>query len=107
MCHHRFPSLPLLPSFEAQTQQNPPFVALGGFEGQIIEPTVSIAPHTRPPRLDACLTSPQPRLQHSPLHHVLERVRVPGVSHHGWSLGCSGPSAKTQHLSIIAPDPSA
>jgi hypothetical protein len=33
----------LHPSFEAQTQQNPPYVALGGFEAQITN--LSWAPH--------------------------------------------------------------
>jgi hypothetical protein len=32
-------------SFEAQNQQNPPSVALGGFEAQTTKPIVSTAPH--------------------------------------------------------------
>jgi hypothetical protein len=40
-CRNRLPpELPPL-SFEAQTQQNPPTVVLGGFEAQTSKPTVS------------------------------------------------------------------
>ena len=81
-CRHRFPSEPPPPSFEAQTQQNPPSVALGGFEAQTTKPVVSTAPRARPPRPDTCPASPRPWWQHGPLHHVLTRVRVLGVSHH-------------------------
>jgi hypothetical protein len=103
---HRFPPKPLPSSFEPQTQQNPPSVALGGFEAQTTKPVVSIAPRARPPRLDVCPASPRPCRQHGPLHHILAQVRVPGVSHHGWSPGCSGPSIKTQHSPFTAPGPS-
>ena len=106
-CRHRFPPESPPPSFEAQTQQNPPSVALGGFEAQTTKPAVSTAPRARPPRSDACPASPRPRRQHGPLHHVLAQVRVPGVSHRGWSPGCSDPSVKTQHSPFTAPGPSA
>jgi hypothetical protein len=87
--------------------KNSSFVALGGFEAQTIKPIVSTTPHARPPRPDVCPASPRPRRQHGPLHHVLARVRVPGVSHHGWSSGCSGPSVKTKHSPFTALGPSA
>ena len=89
-------------SFEAQTQQNPPSLALGGFEAQTTKPAVSTAPRARPPRSDACPVSPRPRRQHGPLHHVLAEVRLPSVSHRGWSPGCSDPSVKTQHSPFTA-----
>jgi hypothetical protein len=91
-CRHRFLPEPPPPSFEAQTQQNPPSVALGDFEAQTTKPGVSTTPRARPPWSDACPASPRPRRQHGPLHHVLAQVRVPGVSHSGWSPGCSDPS---------------
>jgi hypothetical protein len=106
-CRHRFPLEPPPPSFEAQTQQNPPSVALGGFEAQTTKPDVSTAPRARPPRSDTCPTSPRPRRQHDPLHHVLAQVRVLGVSHHGWPPGWSDPSVKTQHSPFTAPSPPA
>jgi hypothetical protein len=53
--------------------------------------------------LDTCPVSPRPRRQHGPLHHVLTRVRVPGVNNHGWSPGCCGSSVKIQHSSFTAP----
>jgi hypothetical protein len=105
--HHRFPPEPPPPSFEAQTQQNPSSVALGGFEAQTTKPVVSTAPRACPPRSDACPTSPRPHRQHGPLHHVVAQVRVPGISHRGWSPGCSDPSVKTQHSPFTAPRPSA
>jgi hypothetical protein len=104
---HRFPLELPPPSFEAKTQQNPPSVALGGFEAQTTKPAVSTTPHAHPPRLDACPASPRPRRQHGPLHHVLAQVIVPDVSHRGWSPGCYDLSVKTQHSPFIAPGPSA
>ena len=53
-----FPPEPPPPSFEAQTQQNQPSVALGGFEAQTNKPAMSTAPRARPPRSDACPASP-------------------------------------------------
>jgi hypothetical protein len=106
-CHHWFsPELPP-PSFETQIQQNPPSVALGGFEAQTTKPVVSTAPRARPPRSDVCPASPQPRWQHGLLHHVLAQVRVLGVSHRGWSPGCSDPTVKTQHSPFTTTGPSA
>jgi hypothetical protein len=101
-CRHRFPPEPPPPSFEAQTQQNPPSVALGGFEAQTIKPAMSTAPRARPPRSDMCPASPRPRRQHCPLHHVLAQVCVRRVSHRSWSPGCSDPSVKTQHSPFTA-----
>jgi hypothetical protein len=60
MCRHWFPPKPPPPSFEVQTQQNPPSMST--------KPTVSTAPHARPPRSDACPASPRPCRQHGPLH---------------------------------------
>jgi hypothetical protein len=57
--------------------------------------------------LDTCPTSPRLRRQHSLLCHILARVRVASVSHHGWSPSCSSPSAKTHLSSFTAPGPSA
>jgi hypothetical protein len=74
VCRHRFPPEPPAPSFEAQTQQNPPSVALGDFETQITKPIVSTTPRARPSRSDACPASPRPCRQHGPLHHVLAQV---------------------------------
>jgi hypothetical protein len=48
-CRHRFPLEPPPPNFEVQTQQNPPSIALCGFEAQTIKKTTSIAPHLRTP----------------------------------------------------------
>jgi hypothetical protein len=64
-------------------------------------------PRARPPHIGH--VSPSPRLcrQHVTLCHVLARVRVPGVIHHGWSPSESGPSVKSQRSSFIAPGPSA
>jgi hypothetical protein len=104
-CRHRFPPEPPPPSFEAQTQQNQPSVALGVFEAQTTKPAVSTAPRAHPPRSDLCHASSRPRRQHGPLHHVLAQVRVPGASHRGWSPGCSDPSVKTQHSPFTAPGP--
>jgi hypothetical protein len=95
MCRDQFPPELPSPSFEAQTQQDPPSVALGGFETQTTKTIVSTAPRARPPRSDMCPASPRPRRQHGPLHHVLTQVRVLGVSHRGWSPGCSDPLIKT------------
>jgi hypothetical protein len=67
---------------------------------------VSITPRACPPWLDLCPSSPRPCMQHGPLHHVLTRVHVPDVSHHGWSPECSGSSVKTQYLSFTASGPS-
>jgi hypothetical protein len=106
-CRHRFPPEPPLPSFEAQTQQNQPSVALGGSDAQTTKHVVSTAPCARPPQSDACPASPRPCRQHGPLHHVLTQVRVPGVSHRGWSPDCSDPSVKTQHSPFTTPSPSA
>jgi hypothetical protein len=58
---------------------------MAGFEAQTTKPAVSTAPRACPPRSDACPASPRPRRQHGPLHHVLTQVRVPDVSHRGWS----------------------
>jgi hypothetical protein len=80
---------------------------MGRFEDQITKPAVSTAPRARPARSDACPTSPRPRQQYGPLHHVLTQVRVLGVSHRGWSPGCSDPSIKTHHSPFTAPGPSA
>jgi hypothetical protein len=70
-CRHRFPLEPPPPNFEAQTQQNPPSIALCGFEAQTIKkPRVShriCVPHV----LDTCPASPRPRRQHGSLCHVL------------------------------------
>jgi hypothetical protein len=106
-CRHRFPPEPPPPSFEAQTQQNQVSVALSGFEAQTTKPVVSTTPRARPPWSDVCPASPRPCRQHSPLHHVLAQVHVPGVSHHGWSPGCSDSSVKTHHSPFTAPGPSA
>jgi hypothetical protein len=106
-CRHWFPPEPPPLSFEAQSQQNQPSVALGGFEAQTTKPTVSTAPCAHPTRSDTFPASPRPRQQHGPLHHVLAQVCVLGVSHHGWSLGCSDPSIKTQHSPFTALGPSA
>jgi hypothetical protein len=54
-----------------------------------------------------CPAKPRPCRQHGLLHHVLVQVRVLGVSHRGWSPGCSDPSVKIQHAPFIAPSPSA
>jgi hypothetical protein len=86
--------------------KNPPSVALGGFEAQTTKPAKSTAPRARPSQSDACLASPRPRRQHGPLHHVLTQVRVPGVSHQGWSPGCSNPLVKTQHSPFTVLGPS-
>jgi hypothetical protein len=94
-CSHRFPPETPPPSFEAQTQQNPPSVALGGFEAQTTKPVVSTTPRACPPRSDVCPVSSRPCRQHGPLHHVLTQVIVPEVSHRGWSHGCSDLSVKT------------
>jgi hypothetical protein len=107
ICCHEFSPEPPPSSFEAQTQQNPPSVALGGFEAQTTKPTVRTTPRARPLRPDACLASLRPRRQHGPLHHVLAQVRVLGVSHCGWSPDCSSVSVKTQHSSFTALGPSA
>lgn len=102
LCRHWFPLEPPPPSFEAQTQQNTPSIAQGGFEAQ---PPNRHEYHTACAVLHVLDMSPvSPRLcrQYSPLRHVLARVRVPGVSHHGWLSGCSDPSAKTQQSSVTA-----
>jgi hypothetical protein len=102
--------LPPIPSGTATTEFWGPNsakpVALGGFEAQTTKLVVSTAPHARPPRSDACPTSPRPRRQHCPLYHVSTQVCVLGVNHHGWSHGCSDPSVKTQHSPFTAPGPS-
>jgi hypothetical protein len=97
----------LPPSFEAQTQENPPYIPLSGFEAQTTKPVVSTTPCSRPPWPDACPASPRPHRQHDPLHHVLVRVCVLGVSHRGWSPDCSGSSIKIWHSPFTAPGPSA
>jgi hypothetical protein len=106
-CRHWFSLKPPSPSFEAQTQQNPPSVALGDFEAQTTKPVVSTAPRAHSPRPDTCPASPRPRQQHRPLHHVLAQVHVSGVSHRDYSPGYPDPSIKTQHSSFTAPGPSA
>jgi hypothetical protein len=105
--HTELLRLDALTSFEAQTKQNPPSIALGGFEAQTTKPAMSTAPRARPPRSDACHASLRPRRQHGPLHHVLAQVCVPGVSHRNWSSGCSDLSVKTQHSPFTALGPSA
>jgi hypothetical protein len=105
-CRYRFLPEPPPPSFEAQTQQKPPSVVLGGFEIQTTKPAVSTAPCARPSRSDTCPASPRPCRQH--VHSTTSSHKcVPGVSHRGWSPGCSDPSVKTQHSPFTASSPSA
>jgi hypothetical protein len=94
MCRHWFPLELSLPSFEAQTQQNLPSVVLSGFEVQT----------TKPPWVSHCVcvshvleTCPASPRQCGNTAHLAKSSRecVLGVSHHAWSPGCSGPSART------------
>jgi hypothetical protein len=66
-CHHRFPLELPSSNFEAQTQQNPPSVALGGFDDQTTKPPW-LSKHVRAPHvLDTCHASPRPSKQHVPM----------------------------------------
>jgi hypothetical protein len=56
-------------------------------------------------RMPIPTVSTRPHQQHGPLCHVLARVRVPDVSHHGWSPGYFDLSAKTQQPPLTALDP--
>jgi hypothetical protein len=79
----------------------------GWFWGPNQQTYCEYKPRARPPRPDACSTSPRPCQQNGPLHHFIARVHVPGVSHHGWSPDCSGALVKTHHSPFTAPSPSA
>ena len=107
--HHRFPPEPPPPSFEAQTQQNPSSVALGGFEAQTTKPVVSTAPRACPPRSDACPTSPRPRRQHghstTSSHKCVSQVSTTAVGHLAALIHQSRPSTRPSPLPVHQHEP--
>jgi hypothetical protein len=96
-------------SFEAQTQQNPPSLALGGFEAQTTKPAVSTAPRARPPRSDACPTSPRLRWQHShstmSLRKCMSQVSATAAGHLAALIRQSRPNTRPSPLPVHQHEP--
>jgi hypothetical protein len=72
-------------------------VALGDFSRINHQTTASSTPYART----------RPCWRHGPLHHILARVCVQGVSHHDYSLDNSSPSIKSQRSFFPTLSPSA